>query len=144
MLGLHVVSLDPESQESRRRGLLLRASRRPAESVSGERSIRLRWWETILFVPFALLTALFAVGGQPAAAVVLGALLAVGVASRATVRERNIAASDYTKWPEVTGAPPVAVDARRAVRVADAGRRAPASFVSRACTKPASATRART
>jgi hypothetical protein len=30
-------------------------------------------------------------------------------------------ACDYTNWPEVTRVPPVAVDAGRAVRVADAG-----------------------
>jgi hypothetical protein len=60
-------------------------------SVSGMRSIRLRWWESMLLVPFALLTGAFAVGRQPAAALVLGALVAVAVASRSTIRERNVA-----------------------------------------------------
>jgi Nuclease-related domain len=55
------------------------------------RSIRLRWWESLLLVPLVLLTALFAVAGEPGTAVVLGAVVVVGVASRATIRERNIA-----------------------------------------------------
>jgi nuclease-like protein len=54
-------------------------------------AVRLRWWESVLLVPGVLLALLFLVGGQALAGVVLAALLAVIVASRAQIVERNVA-----------------------------------------------------
>src|SRR5262249_9009660 len=54
-------------------------------------SIRLRWWDCALLVPLVLLTALFAAGGDAGTAIVLGALVVLAFASRASISERNIA-----------------------------------------------------
>jgi len=52
-------------------------------------ALRLRWWETTLLIPFALLGVLFLLAGEVIALVVLAAVLAVALASRATILERN-------------------------------------------------------
>jgi hypothetical protein len=54
-------------------------------------TLRLRWWESALLVPFILLAGLFVLSGEFVAAVVLVALLVVVIASRAQIRERNVA-----------------------------------------------------
>jgi hypothetical protein len=45
----------------------------------------------MLLVPFVLLAGVFVLGGQSAAALVLSGLVAIAVASRATIPERNVA-----------------------------------------------------
>jgi hypothetical protein len=52
-------------------------------------AIRLGWWETALLVPFTLLGVLFVLAEHLLALIVLLAVLAVVVASRATIVERN-------------------------------------------------------
>lgn len=52
-------------------------------------AFRLRWWETVLLVPFVLLCVLFVLAGHLVALVVLAATLAVAVTSRARILEQN-------------------------------------------------------
>lgn len=52
-------------------------------------AIRLRWWEVVLLVPFTLLGVLFALAGHVPALIILAAIVAVAVTSRATILERN-------------------------------------------------------
>jgi hypothetical protein len=62
-----------------------------AAKVSRMTPIRLRWWEVALLILPALLSVVVLLGGQIGAGIVLTALVAVVIASRAEVRERNIA-----------------------------------------------------
>jgi hypothetical protein len=52
-------------------------------------AVRLRWWEIVLLVPFALLSLLFVLAGQLIALAVLVAVIAVAVTSRASIVEQN-------------------------------------------------------
>jgi hypothetical protein len=53
--------------------------------------VRLRWWEWLVLVPFALIGILFVLVGNAVGTVVLVALIVLAVATRAEITERNVA-----------------------------------------------------